>query len=235
MKKQRVDYKRRLDQKRAQKAKLIAALITTTTMMVAPVTVNYDSFNHQFALSGIQADAATVDLLGNSNLNTQYSNGKLVITLSGNQLVSASAISTYYPYFELPSELSSILSNPNIRANTKIDYKIAYLGIGGIGLFNQGTVNGSNSSNFFIDTNRNAIGAKVNHLLGVGVGSVSTFTLTIDLLALGVTALPSANDGKLDFAARTGDGLLDVDLLNSNAARGFITTDVGDADADADA
>ncbi|HHQ1131691.1 TPA: Lmo1799 family Asp-Ala repeat surface protein, partial [Listeria monocytogenes] len=129
------------------------------------------------------------------------------------------------------SELSSILSNPNIRANTKIDYKIAYLGIGGIGLFNQGTVNGSNSSNFFIDSSRNAVGAKVNHLLGVGVGSISTFTLTIDLLALGVTALPSANDGKLDFAARTGDGLLDVDLLNSNAARGFITTDVGDADA----
>ncbi|WP_394809929.1 hypothetical protein, partial [Listeria seeligeri] len=28
MKKQRVDYKKRLDQKRAQKAKLIAALIT---------------------------------------------------------------------------------------------------------------------------------------------------------------------------------------------------------------
>lgn len=156
MKKQRVDYKRKLDQKRAQKAKLIAALITTT-MMVAPVTVNYDSFNHKFALSGIQADAATIDLLGNSSLNTQYANGKLVITLSGNQLVSASAVSTYYPYFELPSELTSILSNPNIKANTKIDYKIAYLGIGNIGLFNQGTVNGS-SNNFFIDTSRNAIG-----------------------------------------------------------------------------
>ncbi|WP_414085454.1 Lmo1799 family Asp-Ala repeat surface protein, partial [Listeria seeligeri] len=232
MKKQRVDYKKRLDQKRAQKAKLIAALITTTTMMVAPVTVNYDSFNHQFALSGIQADAATIDLLGNSSLNTQYANGKLVITLSGNQLVSASAASTYYPYFELPSELSSILSNPNIRANTKIDYKIAYLGIGNIGLFNQGTVNGSNS-NFFIDPSRNAVGARVNHLLGVGVSSISTFTLTIDLLALGVTALPSADDGKLDFAARTGDGLLDVDLLNSNAAKGSIVTEVGDADADA--
>ncbi|WP_112153823.1 Lmo1799 family Asp-Ala repeat surface protein, partial [Listeria fleischmannii] len=232
--KSKVNYKKRLNDDRAKKAKLIAALVTTTTMMVSPVSLNFDGLNSSIQLGDIKADAATIDLLGNSNLNPVYANGKLTLTLTGTQLAGIGLVSNYYTYFQLPPELSSLLSNPNIRANTTLAYSIPILQVGPIGVPpHTGTVTGNN---LLIDTSRNAIGAQISHgLASVGVAATNTFTLTIDLAALGVTALPTSPDGQLEFAARSGDNFLDVDLLTSGAASGTLDTDVGDADADADA
>ncbi|MBC6167890.1 hypothetical protein HCA15_14650, partial [Listeria booriae] len=220
MGKRQVDYKGRMNRKSNQKAKMIATLFTAATIVSSPITLHYDDLGRGLIVGNSQVDAATISLLGNSTLDASYVNGKLVIKLVGTQIANIGLLQHYYPYFKLPDELKSLLSNPNVKANTKIDYSIPYLGVLGASLSDNGTVTGNN---LIVDPMAGTIGANVTHGLGVSVAGSTTFTLTIDLAALGVAALPSGvGDGRLDFYAMAGDNFIDVDLLNNSGARTFI-------------
>ncbi|WP_390176045.1 Lmo1799 family Asp-Ala repeat surface protein, partial [Paenilisteria newyorkensis] len=231
MGKQQVDYKRRMNSKHNQKAKVLATLFTAATIVAAPVSINYSALDRGLELNGVSVDAASVSLLNSANLNASYSGGKLILTITGNQLVNIAIGKHYHPYFKLADELKPLLSHPSIRANTRIDYDIPYLQ-GFSTKHNTGTVTGSALK---LNPTGGTVGADISNGLRLSVGGQSVFTLTIDLAAIGTLALPAGlGDNDLDFFARVGDGLLDIDLLGTNSASAFIVS-LDDADADADA
>lgn len=189
--------------KNKQKAKVLATLFTAATIVASPITINYDGFDRSFSLSGTQAEAASISLLGNTTLQPTYANGKLIIQLQGTQIANIGLLQNYHPYFKLPDELKTLLSNPAIKANSSIAYDIPYLGAFGLQLSNDGTVTGNA---LLVDAANGTIGANIPNGLGLSLAGLTTFTLTIDLAALGVVALPAGiGDDRLDFTGRVGD------------------------------
>ncbi|MFP7492860.1 Ig-like domain-containing protein [Terribacillus saccharophilus] len=217
------DHKKNMQRKNKMRmAKRSSALIAAAAIVVTPYV--YDS--EQKTLSKYTAEAADIAVLGNQSLRASYSGGVLTLTLRGNQLANVGVLNNYSPNFQLPEELSSLLQNPNIRSQTSISYSIPYAGIGGIALNNTGTVSGSRLT---FNTATNSFGTNIQHTLGIAVSSPTTFTARINLANLGITELPTAPDGRLDFRAVATDTLLaNVDLLNSRGGSASITTGVSD-------
>lgn len=206
------------------KTKVVATLATAGVLVLAPVTAQLEGNAPSIQAGDAQASAATIDVLKDSKLEPVYENGKLKLTLTGKQLAHVGLIANYYTYFALPPELAQLLDNPNVRANTTLSYDIPVLSIGSIGVpSNQGSVTGDELT---LDKEHQAIGAKIHHgLASVGVGATNTYTLTIDLANLGISSLPSSEDGQLNFAAMSSDEDIDLNLLgNQNAAQSTLET-----------
>ncbi|MFP7170255.1 Ig-like domain-containing protein [Terribacillus sp. 7520-G] len=222
-KRRNYDHKKNMQRKnKLRMAKRSSALLAATAIMVTPYV--YDS--EQKTLSKYTAEAANIAVLGNQTLSASYEGGILTLRIRGNQLANIGALSTYSPNFQLPEELASILQNPNIRNQTTISYSIPYAGIGGIALNNTGSVTGDRIS---VNTTTNSIGTSIRHTLGLSVSSPTTFTARINLANLGITKLPNAPDGTLDFRAVATDSLITtIDLLNSRGALASITTGISD-------
>ncbi|QXE01418.1 Ig-like domain-containing protein [Terribacillus sp. DMT04] len=217
------DHKKNMQRKnKLRMAKRSSALLTAAAIVVTPYV--YDS--EQKVLSKYTAEAADIAVLGNQTLGATYQDGVLTLRLRGNQLANIGAISNYSPNFQLPEELSGLLQNPNIRSATTINYSIPYAGVGGIALNHTGTVQGSNIT---FNTATNSFGANVRHTLGLSVASPTTFTARINLRSLGITELPTAPDGRLDFRGVTTDSLIaTVDLLNRRGAAASLATGISD-------
>ncbi|MBC6135939.1 DUF5011 domain-containing protein [Listeria booriae] len=211
------------------KMKVVATLATAGVLVVAPVTAQLEGGIPSIQAGSAKVSAATINVLKDSKLAPVYENGKLKLTLTGQQLAQIGLISTYYTYFALPDELASLLNNPNIRANTTLDYDIPTLAIGPIGLpSNKGTLTGDQLK---VDQEHQAIGGNISHgLASIGIGATNTYTLTINLANLGVSALPPSNDGTLEFAAMSSDQVLDINLLgNPEAAQTTLATGLPDS------
>ncbi|MBC1290851.1 DUF5011 domain-containing protein [Listeria booriae] len=211
------------------KMKVVATLATAGVLVVAPVTAQLEGGIPSIQAGSAKVSAATINVLKDSKLAPVYENGKLKLTLTGQQLAQVGLISTYYTYFALPDELASLLNNPNIRANTTLDYDIPTLAIGPIGLpSNKGTLTGDQLK---VDQEHQAIGGNISHgLASIGIGATNTYTLTINLANLGVSALPPSNDGTLEFAAMSSDRVLDINLLgNPEAAQTTLATGLPDS------
>ncbi|MEC0291549.1 Ig-like domain-containing protein [Terribacillus saccharophilus] len=223
-KRKNYDHKKNMQRKnKLRVAKRSSALLAAAAIVVTPYV--YDS--EQKTLSKYTAEAADIAVIGNQTLSANYSGGILTLTLRGNQLANIGAISNYSPNFQLPEELSSLLQNPNIRSQTTINYSIPYVGVGGVAnLTHTGSVTGSNLT---VNTTTNSFGANIRHTLGIAVSSPTTFTARINLANLGITQLPTASDGRLDFRAIAADSLIaNVDLLNRRGAATSITTGITD-------
>ncbi|MFP7476840.1 Ig-like domain-containing protein [Terribacillus saccharophilus] len=217
------DHKKNMQRKnKLRMAKRSSALLAAAAIVVTPYV--YDS--EQKTLSKYTAEAANIAVLGNQTLGATYQDGVLTLRLRGNQLANIGVLNNYSPNFQLPAELSSLLQNPNIRSQTTISYSIPYAGVGGIALNNTGSVTGSRLT---VNTATNSIGTNIQHTLGVAVSSPTTFTARINLANLGITELPTASDGRLDFRAIATDTLIaNVDLLNSQGTSTYISTGVSD-------
>ncbi|WP_240310304.1 MULTISPECIES: immunoglobulin-like domain-containing protein [Listeria] len=211
-----------------KKVQFVTALATAGVFVLAPVSTNFENAVPTIQTGDQKASAATIDLLKDAHLQPTYQNGKLQLTLTGQQLANIGLISEYYTYFTLPTELTSLLDSPEVRANTTLSYSIPILSIGPIGLPpHQGTVTGDQ---LIIDKEHQSIGAKINHgLASVGIAATNNFTLTIDLASLGISQLPSSPDSQLEFAALSSDTLLNLNLLgNPNAAQASLETTLPD-------
>ncbi|MBC1504498.1 DUF5011 domain-containing protein [Listeria booriae] len=211
------------------KMKVVATLATAGVLVVAPVTAQLEGGIPSIQAGSAKVSAATINVLKDSKLAPVYENGKLKLTLTGQQLAQVGLISTYYTYFALPDELASLLNNPNIRANTTLDYDIPTLAIGPIGLpSNKGTLTGDQLK---VDQEHQVIGGNISHgLASIGIGATNTYTLTINLANLGVSALPPSSDGTLEFAAMSSDRVLDINLLgNPEAAQTTLATGLPDS------
>ncbi|EUJ43291.1 DUF5011 domain-containing protein [Listeria riparia] len=211
------------------KVKVVATLATASVLVMAPVTAQLEGGAPSIQTGNTKVSAATINVLQDSKLASVYENGKLKLTLTGKQLAQVGLISTYYTYFALPDELANLLDNPNVRANTTLAYDIPTLAIGPIGLpSNKGTLTGNQLK---VDQTHQAIGGNISHgLASIGLGATNTYTLTIDLANLGVSTLPSSDDGTLDFAAMSSDRDLDLNLLgNPDAAQTTLATSLPDS------
>ncbi|QVY61111.1 Ig-like domain-containing protein [Cytobacillus gottheilii] len=169
-----------------------------------------------------KASAVNINVIGNQSLVSSYQNGEFSLTITGNQVANIGLLNNYVPIFQLPEELSYLLSNNNFKKETTITYSIPFLGLGGSLLENKGTITGFN----ILTNNENAlVGANIAHLLGVNVSTPTTFTLSINLKNLGVNELPPSLDGKLTSKAIAVDSfLLDLNVLNGLGAVSTLNT-----------
>ncbi|WP_080844090.1 Ig-like domain-containing protein [Cytobacillus gottheilii] len=169
-----------------------------------------------------KASAITINVIGNQSLVSSYQNGEFSLTITGNQVANIGLLNNYVPIFQLPEELSYLLSKRNFKDETTITYSIPFLGVGGSLLENKATITGFN---ILTVTENNLVGASIPHLLGINVSTPTTFKLSINLKNLGVDELPQSIDGKLTSKALVVDSfLLDLSLLNELGAVSTLET-----------
>ncbi|MEM5013809.1 Ig-like domain-containing protein, partial [Niallia taxi] len=201
------------------KQKFLLIAVLTIVMILTPYSFQKETMSFEQE----KTSAATISLLGSLHLDSSYSNGVLTLKSTGLQLANIGLISNYVPVFQLPKEFAGLMSKSNFKTEATISYSIPYIGVGeAVTLNNIGTVTGLG----LITNNETlSVGASIPHLLGIGIGSPTVFTLSINLKNLGYNELPPSVEGKLTSKAGVFDTvLLEANVLNSTGAINILPT-----------
>lgn len=166
-----------------------------------------------FTSSGTETvNAASVDLLEDTNLNVQHTNtGDLVLTTTGTNVAEISIGNKYNVSYAFPPEFSELLNNPRLRENMVLNAEMPSLGFANIVIPVHKTILGSEMT-----IEDNVVNVPVDRLASVSMGSTSTFSLTIDLDALGYNHLPVSSTCDLSFATTVTDEVLGDGALGGN-------------------
>ncbi|WP_185763321.1 Ig-like domain-containing protein [Niallia circulans] len=201
------------------KQKFLLIAVLTIVMILTPYSFQKETMSFEQE----KTSAATISLLGSLHLDSSYNNGVLTLKSTGLQLANIGLISNYVPVFQLPKEFAGLMSKSNFKTATTISYSIPYIGVGeAVTLNNIGTVTGEG---LITNNDTLCVGVSIPHLLGIGIGSPTVFTLSINLKNLGYNELPPSVEGKLTSKAGVFDTvLLEANVLNSTGAISTLAT-----------
>ncbi|MBA3925590.1 hypothetical protein [Listeria rustica] len=149
--------------------------------------------------------AASVSLLKNSTLTSDYTNQQLDLTLTGQTGLEISLLTSQYVGFKVDDNLKALLSDPTVANSLKIDYSVPTL------LGNRTGV----ITTLRVDPVTGIVSGRIPfNLLNIAIGQKATYHLssTINIPA-----------GSYDFEAVAADAPIDLPLLGSNGAKTSIT------------
>lgn len=169
-----------------------------------------------------RASAVTnVGILESQVLNGSYnsSTGNLSLIITGNPLLSLGVLNTQTFVYQLPQELKFILDDPRFKQYASIDFAESWL----LGSTSD-TIAGSS---LMLNSTDGTVTGVRNAALNISLGATVTVTLTIQLSALGVAALPPSPNGKLVFyGLAAGDALIDLNVLVSEGSKYEMATGI---------
>lgn len=149
--------------------------------------------------------AASVSLLKNSSLTSDYANQQLDLTLTGQTGLEISLLTSQYVGFKVDDSVKELLSNQAVADSLKIDYSVPTL------LGNKTGV----VTNLKVDSATGIVSGRIPfNLLNIAIGQTATYHLSSHI------NLPA---GSYDFEAIAADTPIDLPLLGSNGAKTSMT------------
>lgn len=149
--------------------------------------------------------AASVSLLKNSSLTSDYTDQHLDLTLTGQTGLEISLLTSQYVGFKVDDSIKGLLSDQAVADSLKIDYSVPTL------LGNKTGV----VTDLKVDSATGIVSGRIPfNLLNIAIGQTATYHLSSDI------NLPA---GSYDFEAIAADTLIDLPLLGANGAKSSIT------------
>lgn len=193
--------------------KILMAIAVTSTLVLTPLMITISSDSNGKIVPNFEFHRAlavlNVGVLDNQQLNVSYISGNLVMTITGN-ITNINVLSTIRFVYQLPDELSGILTRSTFPSGAHIDYEIRSL----LGL--SGTIP---SSNLSLDTTLKTVTGSVFSLFGLDVGSQVTATLTVP-----IASFPPITDGSMQFTGIVArDAIINLSILGSEGSSKEVT------------
>ncbi|MBC6308204.1 hypothetical protein HCJ66_01425 [Listeria sp. FSL L7-1582] len=149
--------------------------------------------------------AASVSLLKNSTLTSDYTDQQLDLTLTGQTGLEISLLTSQYVGFKVDDNLKALLSDQTVADSLKIDYSVPTL------LGNRTGV----VTTLKVDPATGIVSGRIPfNLLNIAIGQKATYHLSSNI------KLPA---GSYNFEAIAADTPIDLPLLGSNGAKASIT------------
>lgn len=201
---------------------IVMVMLWATCSLSENFNYYIDSNNSEHMSVPSASAAINIGILQNQQLHASYSNGKLVLEITGAPLIGLGLLNMQQFVYQLPEPFTPILNHPNFKNATKIDFRATLL----IGIPITDTILGKDLT---VDSSLGTITGKRFSLLNLSLLSTLSIKLTIDLGELDMNTLPPSVDGKLTFyglAAK--DGLINLEVIMSQGATDILETDILD-------